>query len=464
VANQFFDDLAPACNINTKETLMITTIMRAAGLGVPCLRTTVVAVSLMAFCGTGLAENIIFTIDPSQSTESLSLTDSVLHAYSGNLSTSVRGNFMVTFDPSTNTPSQITLDGGHGFIQLDSPYTASPGLGGSGPPALANLAGHTSTNVITFATRALAWDFTSPTINTTGSGNFPANTTSYVITTGKLDTNVNGTPGSSIYSQHPGLITAGTWTLSESTPTSGDWTLGFNGHVDTGYTIPGFSTGSGAYTSSIVATAHFATTGAAANVAPVAVSETHADALGGATAPLPPGQPGGVSATLAAPAVATGTGTAGVPEVGTLSVQNIPTVEGLSPAAIAAAKADHLFGLVTPDRVQQIWDVNYSGALNGGSVLLTFHYNPDLLPAGTIESQLQVYHFNTITNNWDVGGTVHTGTHTIDFSTSSFSQIMVMSPTLAATPEPSTVTLFGLGTIALLGYAWRARKRKAVAA
>src|SRR5580698_5043627 len=59
--------------------------------------------------------DVIFTIDPTQSTATWSGTDNTYGAFSaqtpGSLSTSVSGNYVVAFDPSTDNPTSIQFVG-----------------------------------------------------------------------------------------------------------------------------------------------------------------------------------------------------------------------------------------------------------------------------------------------------------------------------------------------------------------
>ncbi len=98
--------------------------------------------------------------------------------------------------------------------------------------------------------------------------------------------------------------------------------------------------------------------------------------------------------------------------------------------------------------------MQYSGDLNGQAVALVFHYDPALLPVGTDEAQLRMWHYNTMLGEWQSGGIVNTADHTISFVTDSFSPFE-----LGLVPEPSTVTLLVLGIAGLFGFAARAKRR-----
>ena len=90
--------------------------------------------------------------------------------------------------------------------------------------------------------------------------------------------------------------------------------------------------------------------------------------------------------------------------------------------------------------------MQYSGFLNDTTVELVFHYDPSLLPVGTDESQLGIWHFNTTLGVWQFGGTVNTADHTITYTTDSFSPFELG---IATVPEPSTLVLGGLGLAVL---------------
>src|SRR6185295_8381305 len=102
-----------------------------------------------------------------------------------------------------------------------------------------------------------------------------------------------------------------------------------------------------------------------------------------------------------------------------------------------------------------IWNVNYGGSLNGGTATLVFHYDPTLLPSGVAESDLVIWHFNSVNGQWEHGGTVNTLDNTITYVTASFSPFELGT---ALVPEPSSMALAALGGIALAGWAWRRRK------
>jgi hypothetical protein len=404
-------------------------------------RTGFFALVLVACGSSAIAENIIFTIDPNQSSITLTGSETTYGPFeeqsTGSGTAPVDGHFLVSFDPLSATPSTLQFIGGHGYYKVATPYTASPGIGGFGSPAPANVALKTAGNEAFVAVRDWAWDFSSSPISRVG-GAFPATATSFTLLGGGMDYNYTVIPpydsyptaGSTSFVPFSDSLTGGSWTLSESSLGSGDWTLAFNGHYDFGENRP-----RGTFTASAtsVSTAHFGT----ANIAAVTATDTHAQALGGATAT------GGVTADFSQP-------TSG----GTLSVQQLPSNTGLTQTALAAAGTNPIFGVSSADLsvTPQIWNVDYSGTLDGALATLVFHYDPSLLPAGTDQTKLGIWHFSTVTNTWNFGGTVDTLNDTITYVTDSF------SPFALGVPEPSTFALGILGALALAAFGRRRRR------
>ncbi len=180
--------------------------------------------------------NVVFTIDPTRSTEILSGTDNVGGPFvtqsSNSLTTSVSGNFVVSFDPSTDNPQSIQLAGtnpnnNNGFYQY---ATNVPSATPFGTPA--NLAGQVNgPEAFAFAYRNLVFNLNSPVLNATNtsglSETFTSTTTSFVVTAGTLDYNSpnlpNGVSQSEVNAR--GTTTTGNWTLTESGPGTGQWTF-----------------------------------------------------------------------------------------------------------------------------------------------------------------------------------------------------------------------------------------------
>ena len=102
--------------------------------------------------------------------------------------------------------------------------------------------------------------------------------------------------------------------------------------------------------------------------------------------------------------------------------------------------------------ILQAWDLSFSGTFSG-SATITLHYDPTTLN-GTPESELIVWHF-VDHNHWEkvAGEVIDTNAHTVTFTTDSF------SPFALGVPEPSSLTLAGLGAFGLIACAWRRRRR-----
>ena len=235
------------------------------------------ALFLAAGTSPASAEQVIFTIDPSQSSLDFSTVDStlgpLLPQYPGSLTTTVSGHFLLSFDPLSDTPATIQFLGtnngypNNGYFQDGSNNLglpgAAPGLSMTTPEP-ANFAGTTVGGEDVLVYRNLVWDFSSPTISG-ASGSFPATTTSFYVRQGELDT-LNGLNGVRKSYDQTGVIdalTTGSWTLSQSAPGSGNWTLTFNGtYTSSNY---GGHPNSATFGGSMMATAHFG----AANVTTV---------------------------------------------------------------------------------------------------------------------------------------------------------------------------------------------------
>ncbi|HEY1599088.1 MAG TPA: PEP-CTERM sorting domain-containing protein [Pirellulales bacterium] len=370
-------------------------------------------------------QNVVFSIDPTQSTFQYSTVGGIYGTYGpvspGSNVSSVSGHFLVSFDPLTDTPTNIRFVGGDGYYQQDTPMVVAS----TTPGVVINYTG-------------LSFDFSSGTLTGSG-GNFPANTTDFNVLSGGLtETFTNNTSEFFPATPYNDVVTAGQWTLAETGGAgSGDWTLSVSGH----YTEPAGSgprSSTGTFTLDALSTAHFGST----NIATVAPNATQASVLGGATTP------GGVTMDLS-----------GTTNGGTFSAQQIPNSGGLSQQAVTAAQTNPVFGLSTSSLSvnPQIWTVEYTGLPTGQTATLVFHYDPALLPAGTDQSQLGIWHFDTTANSgagaWEFGGTVNTTDHTITYVTSSFSPFELGK----AVPEPSTMVMLGLGLLTLFGYRVRCR-------
>ncbi len=386
-----------------------------------CVAATLV--SAWMACGASAAtQDVVFTIDPAASSFSLSGSNNVYGNYvpqaQGSDVSSVTGHFLVRFDPTTNAPATIQFIGNDGYYEQTTP-----------------LALKTSTPGVSFNYSNLSWDFSSPILTGSG-GTFPANTTHFDVTggTGHADFSDGSTTTYPIapYDDH---VTTGNWQLTEQGAGTGNWQLSVSGtYVTTlGWRNP-YGSGPETFTLNATSTAHFG----AGNIATLAPTDTSASVLGGASTP------GGVSITLPGPS-----------NGGTLTAQQIPNPSGLSQAAITAGESNPVFAASTGDLSvnPQIWTVEYTGLLAGQTATLVFHYDTSLLPVGTDESKLGIWHYNGST--WDFGGTVNTLDHTITFDTTSFSPFVLG----LAVPEPSTFVLAGLGIVGLAGMALRKKYR-----
>ena len=102
-----------------------------------------------------------------------------------------------------------------------------------------------------------------------------------------------------------------------------------------------------------------------------------------------------------------------------------------------------------PDAIMQLFNVEYSGTLEG-PLQLSFNYDPSLLPEGFDEANLRVFHW-TGTEWENLGGVVDAANNTITVTTNSLSPFAV-----AAVPEPETYALM-LAGLGLVGFAARRR-------
>ncbi|HTM53317.1 MAG TPA: PEP-CTERM sorting domain-containing protein [Pirellulales bacterium] len=392
-----------------------------------CWRATVASIGLVAACAMpARATEVVFTIDPAQSGHDLSAVDTssvdphgtYVPTSPGSMSTTLSGNFVVDFDPTTNTPTSLSFKGGQGYFRFNS-----------------SLSAHTADGQLTIDFTPVTWDF-DDTVTKTG-GVFPAIQNTFTLLGGSLTRTIHTAqfPNSSITTTFSGGAPAtpngGQWSIANTG--AGDWTLSLVGGLYQS-TYGAFGT-SGSMTHSVhaVATAHYGV-GNAAAVPPAAPG---ADALGGASTV------GGVSINF-------NDATSG----GTFSVQQLPNQTSLDQTAIAAAQANPVFALSTStlSTSPQIWAVNYDGTI-GAAATLVFAYDPTLLPVGFDQSTLGIWHFNKLTSEWEFGGQVNTLDHTITFQTTSFSPFQLG----AAVPEPSSIALAACGLLGLIGYVWRRR-------
>ena len=204
-----------------------------------------------------------------------------------------------------------------------------------------------------------------------------------------------------------GTLHAGTWTLTDSAASPGNWTLSLSGGtvpVPYNFTSTGGTTGSLTATGTVVSTAQFNTFN---NVTQVPTGALSTSVLGGSTVV------GGLSVSFSTPTTS----------ANPLIVQQIPNLGGSTQEAVAAAATNQTF-IVSTAAVggpAQIWTVDYpDSALNGGTATVVFHYDPTGIPL-SVQQDLGIWHYNTLANAWQFGGTVNTNDDTITYTTSSFS-------------------------------------------
>jgi hypothetical protein len=350
----------------------------------------------------------------------------------------------VSFDPTTDNPTSIQVVGNNannnnGYYQLaNSVASATP----DGSPA--NLAGTTSGGEVQFALRNLVFNLNSPTLSASSTSNltetYTGTTTGFVVTAGGISGTVLGNPESGTYVGSTGTLTTGTWTLTESAPGSGKWTLG----LDSTYTYTysnGTTKGTLTATGDFVSTAQYSTS----NVA---------TAPGGSQTVTVPGSNPNQAVTANLPSTSSG---------GTLTVQQVPGITSLTQAAVTAGQNNPIFALSTNNTsigAPQIWQVDYSGSLNGGLATLTFDFDPATIPQGTLLADLGIWHYNETAGAWQfltgpvVDSYATLGYDTITVQTGSFSPFFLGAPA----PEPSTIMLAMTGLLPLAGFC-RNRRR-----
>jgi hypothetical protein len=157
------------------------------------------------------------------------------------------------------------------------------------------------------------------------------------------------------------------------------------------------------------------------------------DLLGGASAT------GGLSATFDA-----------ITSPGTFAVETMALQPGADPSILGVPA----FTFGTPDRVLQVWQIDFSGEFTG-QTLLTFNYVDKSLPVGSDPSKLAVMHFAN--GQWQQLPTVHldTANHLITVATDSFSPFA-----LAVVPEPSSLLLSLCAAAGVSAVRFRRRRRK----
>jgi len=371
-------------------------------------------------------QSIIFSLDSSQSTVSLG-GSTILGNYGpqspGSDSTPVSGHFLVEFDPTSNNPATIQFVGGHGFIDAEVTSNALPGPNVETDPssftnpAPADLAIQTPGGEVLWSERDFVWDWASQEVAINPITNeIDATETRFVVLSLKeevIDAFSNAPAVISQSYDFEGLsefLTNGSWTLVESAPGSGEWSLSLDGTY--------FDAANRIWTFDLTSTAQFGSE----NIETVASTDTMAEVLGGT------GQVGGISVEF--DSAATG---------GTLTAQQIP-FSGLTPAAIEAAEQNEQFIAATEDFAGdlQIWDIDFTGDLVGSTTTLVFAYDEaPFAAAGINELSLGIWHYNSTLEDWEFGGIVDPIANTITFTTDSFSPFVLG----VAIPEPTTLVL-----------------------
>lgn len=412
-----------------------------------CLTTTVASIAFITGGAQVRAEQIIFTIDPLQSTETVSGVDNVkgtlVAQSSGSLQAAISGNYLVTFDPLNNNPPQITFNGGQGFFKLSSTNSGSPAPGSVPGSAPANVAGRSADGSVQFAFRNIVWDFNTSVPVAVNGGSIDATQVGFKVLSGTFDTTRPDGLGlsGSFVSTHYSPLNGGTFSLSSDN--AGNWTLGMDAIVGPSAYNNGLTTGSLTYTGHIVSTAHFGVSNTTQVPQPQG-APVQVQALGGAT------QTGGVTVGLNQNSTA-----------GTLSVQQVPNNTSIPAAAVAAIQSNPLFLLSasTFTSAPQIWNVEYDGTLGGGTATVVFHYDPTHLPTGVLESDLVMWHFNKVSNIWEHSSStdLNVTDHTITYTVNSFSPFEL--GTAVAAPEPSSIALAAMGFVGLIAWGWRRRQR-----
>lgn len=110
---------------------------------------------------------------------------------------------------------------------------------------------------------------------------------------------------------------------------------------------------------------------------------------------------------------------------------------------LAEREGDGEFALPTFGKpeggVTQLWNLKYTGS-HTGLIHLTFHYNPDLLPAGYDETKLTIRHFTN--GAWEqLVGKVDPVNHTITVTSASLSPFALATATANAIPKITSTAL-----------------------
>ena len=119
---------------------------------------------------------------------------------------------------------------------------------------------------------------------------------------------------------------------------------------------------------------------------------------------------------------------------------------GVDPATLRGLAGVTLFGA---------FDLS-SSALFDGPITLDFQFDPAMLPAGFTEAELRLFAYDPLTGLRDITSFVNFDGQFVEANADTLGTFAI-----GAVPEPSSLALCGLGSVALAGYARRRRKRRA---
>jgi hypothetical protein len=382
----------------------------------------------MAWAMPARAAQVVFTIDPAQSGHDLSAVDTsavdphgtYVPTSPGSMSTTLSGNFVVDFDPTTNTPTSLSFKGGQGYFRFDSALSA-----------------HTADAQLTIDFTPVTWDFDGTVANSAEC--FRPHRT-FTLLSGSLTRSIRAHLDSSITTTFR-RSRPRQWPLTIAKSGAADWTR----RSSTGCTNRHMAlrhVGLDDAQRPCGATAHYGLEERRPWLPPETLTRWARLTTGGVSINFSDATSGG-----------------------TFSVQQLPNQTSLDQTATPRVSTRCL-----PCRPRRFRRPNLGGGLHGTigtAATLVFAYDPTLLPLGFDESTLGIWHFNKLTSAWEFGGQVDTVNDTITFETTSFSPFQLG----VAVPEPSSVVLAAGGLLGLVGYVWpawpaagrRSSKRRIVA-